>query len=118
MIKHIGLFMLKDLETGKSRDEVLKLVRSALEEVPAHLSTIVTSEAGTSNSAFQEPEGHRPPELPGMINEPPKFYDAVQIITFKNAEDARNYPFSQAHKELVEKTDRYIRTVAMIEFEY
>lgn len=85
MIRHISIFTLED---KKDIETLIKL----LKEVGEQSSLIIYSQVG-------EHIGKKPP----IGLEGPHFGDVIQLIDFKNKEDANKYPQSKEHLYLFEK---------------
>ena len=99
MIRHISIFTLED----KSQiPEFLTLLEATADSCPL----ITACQVGT----------HLYPST--NTNQPgPDFGDVVQIIDFQTAQDAADYPTSQAHQRLI-KEGPVMAKVTAIDFEF
>ncbi len=81
MLKHIVMFKLRNSYQGKSKEEISKEIKEALEKLPSIIPQIIYYEVG--------------------INElkDPRACDLVIISEFKDQEDLQTYKNHPAHKE-------------------
>ena len=98
MFKHIVMWKLLEEAAGESAVENAKLIKSALEKLPALIPQISNYEIGV-NISFLEAS-----------------YDLVLYSDFRNKEDFENYRDHSEHKKVVELVRE--RTIKMHVVDY
>ncbi len=100
MIKHIVLMKLHDEAGGRSKDENLAILRSALMELPDKIDIILDYEVGLN------------------VTVSPHAYDLVLYSTFLSADELDEYRNHPEHQKVFELISLVVRDKAFVDYEY
>lgn len=108
MVRHVSIMTFRDdFPNGKSKEENITLIQERLEKIPALYPAIQNSFVGRNlKNTF---------ELPG--DAPVLLGDLIQMIDFACEEEAKEYPASKAHIDLMAVSDPLVKKVTVIDFE-
>ncbi len=102
-MRHVSVFRLKD---SARNPETIELLARLLRELPGQVPSIEECEVGVKPFPM-------PTESPdGQV----RFYDLIQIITFRSQEDCMAYPASAGHRGFLEASSRYMAQVVGIDY--
>lgn len=103
MMRHVSVFRVKP---EHRTPEVIASLAQHLRELPRQLDTITECEIGVKPFPMptQSPDGAV------------QFYDLIQIITFATEADCMAYPGSQAHRDFLAASSRYMEQVVGLDY--